>query len=272
MRTHLSYFICTTPRTGSTFLCEAFRSCEVAGKPEEYFWYTDLPAWYKHWGISTYEEFIEKVLEEGSTPNGVFGAKLFVGDYLDNFLDCLSKHKKRSGSDLTLAALLQGLFPGLHYVWLTRRDKVRQAVSWLIAFQTNVWWVRSHGEPRLVQLIQSVNKPSAVQRKEPEYDFERIDALVQEIVRREAAWQDFFRQQNVLPLTVVYEDFVGDCEGTILLLLEHLGVDAPKDLSLRLAKCSFQKQASSISDEWVRRYLEEKRSGWQPAWHGYYLA
>ena len=32
-----SYLICTTPRSGSTFLSEALASTGVAGRPEEYF-------------------------------------------------------------------------------------------------------------------------------------------------------------------------------------------------------------------------------------------
>jgi hypothetical protein len=35
---NLSYLICTTPRSGSNFLCEVLRGTGVAGQPDEYFW------------------------------------------------------------------------------------------------------------------------------------------------------------------------------------------------------------------------------------------
>src|SRR5262249_46474418 len=45
----LSYLICTTPRSGSNFLCEVLRATGVAGDPDDYFW--SRPFWYAEWGV-----------------------------------------------------------------------------------------------------------------------------------------------------------------------------------------------------------------------------
>jgi LPS sulfotransferase NodH len=71
------YTICTTPRTGSNFLCELLSSTGVLGRPREYFngagrrlhddpTYPDDPA----------GQF-RRILTMGATPNGVYGLKVF---------------------------------------------------------------------------------------------------------------------------------------------------------------------------------------------------
>src|SRR3954449_1735628 len=37
LRAATSYLLCSTPRTGSSLLCDALRATGVAGRPEEYF-------------------------------------------------------------------------------------------------------------------------------------------------------------------------------------------------------------------------------------------
>src|SRR5438034_10894991 len=80
-RGHLvrSYFICSTPRSGSWLLASMLEQSRVAGRPREYFW-RETEADLRHrWGASSFREYLRRVLEEGSTPNGVFGAKMMWG-------------------------------------------------------------------------------------------------------------------------------------------------------------------------------------------------
>ena len=70
-----SYFISTTPRTGSFLLAHALDSTGIAGRPQEYF----DPNFEKDWCVawaSADAEYFEKVLPAGTTPNGVFAAKV----------------------------------------------------------------------------------------------------------------------------------------------------------------------------------------------------
>jgi LPS sulfotransferase NodH len=266
LRPTLSYFVCTTPRTGSNLLCEALRNTGMAGNPEEYFWDDALPAWYERWGISTFEQFLERLLAEGTTPNGVFGVKVFAGDYLEDFLKHVRRLPQYSDPRLPVPALMSSIFPNLRYIWLTRRSKVRQAVSWWLAFQTKVWALRSREDERpMLQVTQALRNTNQPQQDVPRYDFEKIDSLVQEIVRREAWWQEYFSEGGIRPLSVVYEDFADAYEENTSELLRHLGIDAPPQAGSR--DRILQKQAGTLTEEWVRRYLEEKRTGWQPTWH-----
>ncbi len=77
--------ICATPRSGSTLLCEALQDTGVAGKPDEYFGPMHVPRWRDQWQVSAVD-YVDQVLEHGSTANGVFGVKI-MKLYWQHFLD-----------------------------------------------------------------------------------------------------------------------------------------------------------------------------------------
>src|SRR5262249_20823009 len=125
-----SYFICTLPRSGSWLLSESLEKTGVAGRPREYFepkLYEDNPA------VDPIES-LDKIIRKGMTRNGVFAAKLHW--YQFEFATRVVARE----SDMPVPLLIDRRFPGLCYVWLTRRDKIRQAVSYYRASKTGVWW------------------------------------------------------------------------------------------------------------------------------------
>src|SRR5262245_28053120 len=71
-----NYFICTTPRTGSSLLCEALEFTRIAGVPREYFEAVYEKDWCARLGITSDHEYLEKLATAGMTANGVFGAKV----------------------------------------------------------------------------------------------------------------------------------------------------------------------------------------------------
>ena len=142
----VSYLVCATPRSGSTLLCEGLKATGVAGRPEEYFEAVpatgrprapadyleglddpdahallgsapppDTPPYSSLLDVGSFDEHLARVREWGTTPNGVFGAKVMWGHVEDP-------------SEL-----------GDRYVWVRREDKVRQAVSLWRALQTQSW-------------------------------------------------------------------------------------------------------------------------------------
>jgi LPS sulfotransferase NodH len=117
----------------------------------------------------------------------------------------------------------------------------------------------------MLQVFQAVRNTNEPRQKVPRYDFEKIDSLVQEIVRREAWWQEYFSEGGIKPFSVVYEDFADSYGGLTLELLQYLGIDARQKAGS--GKSILQKQAGAVTEEWVQRYLEEKKTGWQPTWH-----
>ena len=235
MRPQTSYLICATHRTGSTLLCEALANTGLAGQPAEYFWSGYEPLWSARWGSTTYAEYHAAALERTTTPNGVFGCKIIFA-YFDDFL---SKVRQLHGyADLSTPVLLSTIFPNLHYIWITRRDKVRQAVSLWKAVQSQIWEQRTEQPTAPVQ--------------NPVFDFEAIDNWLQAILQHEAAWQHYFAEWGVTPFTVVYENFIKAYEATVLDILYYLHIPAPDGLVF--GKRALRKQANALSEEWVQRY------------------
>jgi putative transposase len=113
-----SYLVCGTPRSGTSLLCEALKATGIAGCPEEYFWSGNEVFLQERWGISTNEDYLWRVLEEGTTPNGVFGAKVMWG-YFD---DLIARLRQLLGpTDLPSPPLIARVFPNLHYIFIRRR-------------------------------------------------------------------------------------------------------------------------------------------------------
>ena len=266
----MSYLVCATPRSGSTLLCEALAATGVAGRPAEYFesmYGTGLPRRPTDYfeGLrelpaasfladhlpaeggearaalaraTSYRDYLTWVLDAGTTPNGVFGAKLMWG-HVDHFVSYLRDLREHAGRPVP--RMFEQIFPSLRYVRVLRRDKLRQAVSLWKALQTATWRAerqRTGGEG-----------PS--EGREPRFSFDAIDYLRRQIAVQEVAWTQYFEENGIEPLTIVYEDFLPAYEETLDTTLAFLGVPASQRSSPEL---EMSRQSDSTSDEWVERY------------------
>ncbi|HEX5780816.1 MAG TPA: Stf0 family sulfotransferase, partial [Solirubrobacteraceae bacterium] len=217
-----AYLVCATPRSGSTLVCEALKGTGVAGRPEEYFEAVpatgrlprpadyleglddaealalvggaparEPPPYSSLEGVGSYDEHVARALEWGTTPNGVFGAKL-MWDHV-------------------------GRLPALgdpRYVWVRRGDVVRQAVSLWRAMQTQSWRDDStDGEGG---------------QHAPQYSFAALRHLVARLTDHDARWREFLAGAPVLEVT--YEELTADLPGVIRRTLDHVGVADSVDI------------------------------------------
>ncbi len=268
-----SYLVCATPRSGSTLLCETLLSTGVGGypreyfealketglprRPREYFWGLRSPEVIRllphdanidqaaersaTWEREDYRRHLDWALAEGTTPNGVFGSKMMWG-YFNDFLE-LTRGIPRLGG-MGDGSLLNAAFPELRYVFISRNDKVRQAVSLWRALQTWVWR-KEEGA--------GAEEPLPTQRAV--YSFDAIDHLLDQLRRHEDAWRGFFFRIGRRPLSIVYEEVVGDLEGSVRRVLAEVGVELPADWSPPAR--SPTRQSDELSESWVQSYLED---------------
>lgn len=239
MNPKLSYLICTSPRSGSTLLSIILGQSRLAGYPWEWFDANLYQNLFQKLGASTFSEYLPKVLEQGTTPNGVFGAKL-MADHFYTLVDNLRQVQDSSAQNCFTQELLHSTFPNLHYIWLTRRDKVRQAVSFEKARQTGIW--RAHD-----------NSFNETERKLV-FNHEAIDRWIKYIIDQEFAWQEYFAEANITPFTLVYEDFYQFPEETVRHVLDYLHIPVPANWELGEIKES--KLADEISEQWVQKYRQ----------------
>jgi len=191
--------------------------------------------------VGSYADYLSQVIEEGTSPNRVFGAKMMWG-YFDDFLSHVREMPEVSSCQtIATPQLLSIIFPNLHYIWITRYDKVRQAVSLWRAIQTSVW---------------RQEDSFSLHRSHHELIFNRdaIEHLVQQITVHEEAWRDYFETNAIQPLTIVYEDFVPAQEETIRAVLNYLGISVPETFFFTHHR--MRRQADDLSEEWVQQYMQ----------------
>jgi LPS sulfotransferase NodH len=213
-------------------LCEALRNTELVGSPDEYFLCGEKDHWKK--------EYLCSVFHQGSTSNGVFGATI-MWNYFPYVLRNLRELLGYKG--LAASELMRAVFDNPKYIWLVRRNKVRQAVSWAKAAQTDVWYIRQGETP--------------AQKQEPRFDFTLVDNLHRLILEGESGWQGFLEESGVQPFKVVYEELVEAYEATVPRILKYLGMPYLEDLAF--GKRELQQQADAVNEAWVQQYLEIKQ-------------
>ena len=217
--TRQAFFICSTPRCGSSLICEAL--CVAgAGVPTEYFDAETKAGFCQAWGIKNTSNYLAALLKKKTTPNGVFGCKTHWHQYVENFG----------------ANSIPDFSPLVKYIWLSRRDAVRQAVSYWKAIETNQWAV-SH---------QCTNE-------NPQFNLERVEELRKQNEFEEAQWKSFFEQNEIEPLHLHYEEFSQDTTAAVADCFEFLALDnstIPSSLELTL-----ERQSDDLSEQWVQQYL-----------------
>ena len=248
MKPKLSYTIWFSQRTGSTLLCRALQSTGVAGQPSEWLSTTDLLDKYQ---LNSYAELQRKLWHYGTTPNGVFGVK--TGAYEPYLSQIIDTFKQFPGCDSKLdnrVEIWNNAFPNCKHIYMTRRNKVRLAVSWWKAIQSAEWHRKKGKLPVAAEL-------------ENKYNYEAIAHLFAECSMREAAIQEFFDEGSIVPLTIVYEDFVLNYEATIESIIEYLELPSA---NISLASPPLQQLADDVSEEWVHRFRKERQIGWTNFW------
>jgi LPS sulfotransferase NodH len=263
-----AYLICSTPRSGSTFLCELLKSTGVAGRPEEYFEarastglpprprdYLDglsrteagirddqrpphAPAHSDLRGLDDYRQHLARTLRLGTTGNGVFGAKLMWRQLseLRALAETVPAHAGREPPDL-----LDRMLHRPAYVWVTRRDKVRQAISLWRALQTRIWRLEDGGPNGRTEGLR--------------YSFEGIDHLVRALQADDEGWSSYFEEYGLAPLTVRYElDLERGAVAATRRVLDYIGVARPDDWQPQ----STIRQSDALNQEWLAAYDRDR--------------
>ena len=202
--------IATLQRSGSTLLCEKMRSTGVLGNPEEYF--------NREEKTPTVERCAR--IAASATPNGVAATKLFPSHFYE----------------LSRDIRLTEWFPDPVWIYLERRDRLGQAISWAKAWQDGAW----------------TSKSAAV--KNAEYSAYGIDFALAQIAIGTGRWTSFFARTGIEPLRLFYEDTLDDFDSISQRIGLLAGLDAPVP---REGKVSLSPQRNEESDEWRRRFLAE---------------
>jgi len=243
MKPGLSYTIWFTQRTGSSLLCKALEETGIAGKPNEW-----LLRFLERLPSSNFADGQEQLWKLGSTANGVLGLKYsFHEPHFSQLLETFRHFPGFPKHEKNRVRMWEQAFPNHRHIFMTRRNKVRLAVSWWKAIQTQEWHRLSGVPPRPVDPTEA-------------YSFDAINHLYVECSMREAGIQEFFSEGNIAPLTIVYEDFIQEYEKTVRKILEFLDLDT---INTKISSPYFAQTADELSEEWAQRFREERQQGWE---------
>lgn len=234
MKPAKSYFVCTTGRTGSGLLCSSLWQTELAGRPDEFFSGNVTKQYAETWKSTGYLDYLDHAIEFATTENGVFGAKV-KAEQIADIEACLGDAGvsfAQTGLDFMLAKL-----PESKFVWLRRRDTIRQAISLWKARRTGAFNLRSGG-PR----------PGS----ELPFDRQAIDDDAEKIKKGDAIWHRFFQDRHFAPLELFYEDHLeSNWQQTVGDVCRFLAIDLPDSLEIQT---DYHRQSDAHSEDMYRRY------------------
>ncbi len=228
----ISYAILTTPRSGSTYLCELLNSTKIAGNPSEHLRLAvqELSLYCNF----NYLNLLNKLMTHRVSSNGVFGTKL-----ISHFLFELQQTK------FDFKQIFQSVDK---FILLVRKDKVAQAVSLEIAQQTEVWHLHNNGEKTDYQSkLENIEINDALlDDVEQKYNF---------INKQEARLKKLLANNHIEPLTIVYEDILDDAELQINRILDFVAIAKPESEEIKI-KSRIKRMPSNTSQEIIQQYQQ----------------
>lgn len=253
-----SYVLACTPRVGSHLLSDALTATGIAGHPREWLprftpdtapktpvdrmKLVTKPPPQTAYDTAADAAHIQKFLAYGTSENGVFGTVIHwlvledAAQRLRTYMDA-----RTSEPHLVLSAA----FPNLSYVWVRRRDRVAQAVSWYKAIQTGVY-VGRHA------------KKGDGEDERLQFDYAKIRYLLSALTSFENAWGSYFSSNGLTPLVLYYEDLSAQYVDTVRSVLAYLQLNAE---GVDVARPKHEKYADAQSLEWIEQFkLQHNKS------------
>jgi trehalose 2-sulfotransferase len=224
-------------------LSEGLAATSVAGRPREWFNVLEEQQHRARWRMDhssdlSYSQYLDLVKARSATANGIRGIKL----HYYQFAELPRKMSSiENGTGLTAAQCLASLFPGARHIWLTRRDKARQAISLLIASKTGQWWKLDRPEQETTK-----------ENNDYEFDPHAIALREKVLTASDVKWKTYFEENQLSPLIIYYEDLVSNYAGTITSVLQWLGV--PDGEAIQVRPTRLKKQSNTRNDDWLARY------------------
>jgi len=116
---------------------------------------------------------------------------------------------------------------------LCRRDRFRQAASWVRAQQTGEW----------------SKNPSALRQSICHYDINALRDAVIHIARQEQYWERLIVDANLPVHRIDYEDMDENYSSAVTRTLSFLGFSG----AMPIRAPAMVKQADAVTDEWLER-------------------
>lgn len=207
--------LASTFRSGSTWIGSLLRANGLPGMDKEVF--------SRAWEDTPVEPYLDAIIAP-------FAGRVFATKLMWPHRNDLARKlgHPRAGS----ARFAQG-FPGASWLWVRRRDRIGQAISFWRARESDRWHIYDDSvAPELT------------------YDFAGIDAAMRELALHEDLWGDFFATAGIEPEVVWYEDVMADPTVLDRFLCRH-------GTRLRSHRVALRQQRDGQSEPLRDRFLDD---------------
>lgn len=227
--------IAHTPRTGSSLLATALGDTGLCGRPHEYLNSVHIDQIRLRIGPLPMPSYLAWLKRHRTTANGVFCLKASALQLQQEVVD--RGHDPRR------------LLAPLRCVWIQRRDKVRQAVSYSRALQTDRW------------------RAEAADRQPPHYDYAHIAWSMRFLAGQSRNWPKLFARLGVSPIPVWYLQLAHHYDAMVRGLGAALGLGAAHDLEVQPPRRA--RMPNAEADAWCARFrVEAVERGMDPSTFG----
>lgn len=207
-------------RSGTNWLGSLTNSTGILGVSQE--WVDSV-----HMGVRPKDlsaaSYIQSILKHASTDNNFFALKVFPRHvhWFSIFygLDLLKELRERHD---------------ILFIFVTRSDRLRQAVSFSRATQSHAWTIFHD------------------RKGNEKYDFERICRCYFSIGQSYEFWKSYLAVQNLPYLHFSYEDLLPNPRPFVDAVANHAGVTTVPDY-----KTNLKVQSDAATDEWCERFSKE---------------
>jgi trehalose 2-sulfotransferase len=237
MKQKIYYIICTTSRSGSNLLCNLLENTGIAGKNISERCYRNILESID-WEKKDLKKFFEEMFEESRKGN-VSGFKIMWA-HIECIIEVISRSKRYK--NISVYDIPKFLPKDIKYIWLVRKNKIRQAISFDKCKQGKIF---------------KIKKDSKIRQKE--YPIFRIENIIHgqvSLMNDDLQWEKFFKKNKIKPLKREYEEFSINFKETIITILKYLGITIPKKL---IVKTDLLKQSNNMTEEWINKYYQTSR-------------
>ncbi|MDX2110756.1 MAG: Stf0 family sulfotransferase [Verrucomicrobiota bacterium] len=241
-----SLIICTTPRSGSTYFANVLQETGLFGAPAEWlhsYCYNQVLSTLQIPDKGTTREFISHLQAfamKDRTP-GIFALKT-MWDVFSEFLAEARKERKVQTKSIYDWSLVSDHFPNPRFIFLSRKNKLAQAISYLKATQTGLW-----------HSINLEEMGGIMPGHEASFDPYKIRSTLRNFHEQELGWKKLYWLERIQPMEIVYEDFLMAPLETVQAVAKHVG-DIP--LPEQLPASQLRPMRDTINTLWAKLYRE----------------
>ncbi len=212
-------FLCFTNRCGSNFFAELLASTSVINTAEEFFNAGTIIDNCNERLLASLAEYVDFLISTRSG-RGILAAKISIEQ-----LVVMAKF-----------GILESIISRSRFIIIERNDKLSQAISLDLAYQTGRWSTKQ----------ETINQDLVFDRR-------KISRLISYIVEQNGLLDLFLASNGIIPMRLLYEAIIKHPQHYVDEVLEMLNIaHVPIDLN----QISVEKQANKWNREWRRRYLE----------------